>query len=482
MDTQKVINVLKDNGVSYNLKFNHVLQDGCLTEYQTLLENVVKKVEELAVYGVNEGFNNNIKKAVSVMTEVAVKITGEKTAKNIKKYKDNYEKNVKECDSYMKNANQVNLKSELIKWINDSIEGGKVLINVHAGNKRNAFLEDGIVKLNEIKSALENVADVSSLIAEEYAVKVLNNVKKWGNEAINNLHTSTSVNYLNDALTTVGEWSNLTESVKKGLFKGKTVVDGGNVKYAPNDMYRIKNSGAHLEKLQVFEDCLAETNEGVEERYDVSEKLEEIKQNRQNLIDAENKQREYFAMAQRGEIDWVAAEEEVNFLNYDINEYKQEISRLEKEKHNLEVLRRDSKSSIKCIKTISSKIKSYRSDLLLLTYFSEKFNMESAIKVIRGTASEEELAYVLNCDNVINAIEEEISSRSAVLREKINKIRQNSTLELNTVQTQNSIEQRKLDEDEARKRLMEKFNVKPTVVVEPVTEKPVQISDVNDII
>ena len=92
MDTQKVINVLKDNAVAFNSKFNHVLQDGCLNEYQTLLENVVKKVEELTVYGVNEGFNNKIKEAIKVMTEVAVKITGEKTTKNLKKYKDNYEK------------------------------------------------------------------------------------------------------------------------------------------------------------------------------------------------------------------------------------------------------------------------------------------------------------------------------------------------------------------------------------------------------
>lgn len=418
MDIKNVTDILKANGVKINANYAHVLRDGCVKEYQDLLDETVSKVEEYARYGVNEGFSGDLKDNIEALTNIAVKLTKEKNGKKLSNYTNDFSKINKETAKLMeKNAQSVNVVNEVIKYVDSYIQGAKTLAKTNSAESRKDILTQSVTKLEQLKSALLNVADVSTVTAGEYAKKIIALLKTWSKQVSIQMHDSSTVGVIDDAIAAANSWAEVKVGVSKGLFKKSnklTSLDG--INFVKDDMYMIGLSEGVLEKINIFSSNLQEYKSSVEGgRYNTDADEAELEDKRNEINKLNAKKAEIVSKVKNGEMDKVEALGLCKEIDYDVSDLNRDVNELSTTVQRNKSRKRTFERVIKKLERINRIVSSYKNEPIMLSYLGQLFNFDSAVKVMRGTGTEQDV------NNIIN-IKATITDMEGVATEKFNSL------------------------------------------------------------
>ncbi len=424
MDIKNVAEILKSNGVAVNSNYVHALQDGCIKEYQTLLDNIVEKVEEFARFGVNGGFSKDLKENIEKLTNLAVKITDQKNGKKVSKFNDELSKIEKETTKLMeKNPQSLNVVEEVVKYIDSYTKGANTLTKMSMAESRKGILYDSIQKLGELKTILQGVADVSTTTAGDYAKKIITDLKEWSKKVSQNMHDSNTVALIDNAINSANSWTKVKVGVSTGLFKKSnklTSLDG--ISFVKDDMYMIASSEGYVEQINIFSDNLKEYKETVEGgKYSTESDEKDLENKRDEIKNLNAKKMDIIAQLKNGEISKVEALEICKEIDYDVSDLNRDVNELTTTIRINKAGKRTFERVIKKLERINKVVLTYKNEPVMLSFLGQQFNFDSAVKVMRGTGTQQDIDNIINFNstnidikkiqetkfkNVINALNE----------------------------------------------------------------------------
>ena len=485
MDIAKINSVLIENDINVDASFVHTLQDGAMVEYQPLLNKIIAKIEEASSYGVNVGFSQDLKKEIQALAKLAKTVTEQKNTKKIVSLENKFNDYAKEAEKLMKKQNEVDVKKEVVKYIDSYTSALEVLKNMDSASNRKKYLDDGILELKKLKQTLENVVDVSTVNAETFAKEIIGLLKTYGNKVSMLMHDSTTTSIVTNAVEVAEKWSKVSVGVTSGLFKKSnklTSVD--NVKYIRDDMYRISVSGTTLEKINIFSDNLKEYSNSVASgKFNVDEDNREIENIKSKIKAFESEKNDTVKQVINGEISKIDGMEICKNIDADIYELNTDLEEIKKTVKVNTYLKRNFDRVIRKLTRINKVVLSYRNEPVMLSYLGEMFSFESAIKVMRGTGTQEDIDSIVNFSTTTKDINNISNKKLNELINALNAIENQDDNILNTAQKATVKKENDLKQQEADEYFKNFFENNTTQVeVKEEKEKQVTLTDLNDII
>ncbi len=399
MDITKVVTALKDNNVPVSKNYVHVFQDGAIKEYIEHLNNLTKEVEKLCVYGINNGFSAPLKAQITQVTDLCVKIVQQKNLKKYDKITQECSKLLKDSEKIMKNTkNTINTLDEVKQYVATYKQAVVTLIKMDSAESRKVHLVDSATKLKELEEILANVVDVSSEKSAEVAKSIVATLKEFSNVVSVSMYDSHTPLMLEPAIESAKKWTTLTNATSTGLFKkGKKATSLDGIEFVKDDMFMIAKSEAVCEQINTFGDLLVEyTQDALGGKFDTTHEVAEREAKRNELEELNAQKASVVAKFKNGEIDKFDLVERCKDIDYNAGEVERDIQDLSNIINRNEQRSRNFKRVVKKLERINRLVLSYKNEPIMLSYLGGFFNFASAVKVMRGTATKEDMENIIN--------------------------------------------------------------------------------------
>ncbi len=420
MNTQQILDYLKANDLGYNAGFARAETEGCIEECQDIFDSAYDKLEGYVLFGLNNGFTKGLKEGIESVTTFIVEVCGAKNGKGLAKLS----KKLEEIDSTvareMKNDNRNtdhNMVNKIVKYVDEYLSA----LEVKLGDSRvlrKDVLEMAKVKLQTLRECLEKVCDQCSLDAQAKAEKILPKLKKWAEDAANNMCSRESNALIDDALSVAMEWEACKTGVKlQGLFKKSwTISQNYESLNFVDDRFTILDEGQTAqEKIDMFRANLKNVEKIKRESFSTEEDETELAS-----LKADKKM--YEENLNQNDIDYdngIVSEEDY-ISNYE--EYKGEISELTKaitEKTKIISLTKKKFSTynkaIRRLTWLDRVIRSLSDDPRTLLLIVNKIDFTKINNVLSGYASAEDIDHVLGLRKTVTLVEQYAQERMKLL-------------------------------------------------------------------
>ena len=131
----QIRSALSNNGIDFDKDFPNIIKrgyggDGC----QELSDKLVEDIYGLVVQGVNDGFAN--KEVIQDLIDIAVELDDPKKEKKLSKYKGKREDALKNIQRPKVKEGTMDIKSEVLKYINLAEDTAKSLLQMHLTDMR----------------------------------------------------------------------------------------------------------------------------------------------------------------------------------------------------------------------------------------------------------------------------------------------------------------------------------------------------------
>ena len=490
---QNIINGLKDNGIKYHKKFERVVNNGCIEDYQSLFDSIIKKIDDSIREGVNNGFSKSQKESISQLTNIVVEITKQDNAKKLNKITKKAQAVMNGMEKDMKNEDlkkNTKMVDEIKKRIDYCIRGAEVYLGLNQAENRKDIIRTSIEKLKELRLKLDEVYDNTTTNALDKAFEIAVVLSEWEVELGNRTYNSRTVEKLDRALQVCEEWKTLrVEAVKKGLFRkgniatdaecAKIVVDGN------SDMYLISLYKDKIEDINIFSQNLAEYKETIATGQYSNEKNNQEKANliakRDGyLTEIEN----YKKQVQNGTCPipmeeamdrCIELQEEIDYINDEIAQIQNDITLNDRA---LLIYNR----IITNLDRINDYIKSCQNEPAKLAVIANLFDFQAMTRVMLGRGSPEDIEKLAQSETIRRTIK---ANESITISNAIEQLRNipSSRAPLPTLKTKKVNKQ---EQQAKREKAAEFFGLNNENPVQPqqqeVTEQENRPTNINDIL
>ncbi len=422
-DVKKIIRILDSNKIDYDSKFASLRglsfpNDECVD----FAEELVKKIELLAIYGLNNKMRE-VEKLIVRLIDTTIKLGSNNANKKLIKIKREIEndKELKKIMAKVKN-NEIDVRIPFRKYLESTKKGVNVLLerNIKAEAKINVkCLQESKSMLEEIEAKLNSVVDFSSKKALSIANECVALIQDYRFKASENVYTSDATKYLKDIMIKLDNWEAL--SVKISMFnpiaKMEELVD-----YSEDEFeYTVLNAD-FMEKVEAFKENIEQQEKSINSRYSTAS-LEEYGQGLKTEYELKKSELETLINKIRNGITTVEdSSYELGLLDEQCDDLKEGIQ------DNLDSIN-DIKSSkvqalglLNRIKEIYRKINLYVDDNILFGVMAEQLDFGGLMSIARGVLNENDVEIVLtDVENVLRYIEE-IKKNQFAYQQKMNDI------------------------------------------------------------
>ncbi len=410
MNIENLIKCMSANDVDYDKNFVNAEKEGCISNYQELFNKLLSDIESSLRFGVNNGFSGDLKDGISRLTKITVKICNEKNGKKVNKFTAERDKIQKECEKIMKKSNSVDIKGEVLKYVDAYIQGTETVFDLENAESRKPILQSGIEKLQEIKLALNDVVDVSTSSALDSAKNVIAQLKVWAKAVTIEMHNSEVLSYLDKALALVKKWSEIRTGVKKGLFgRDNSVKNIDEIAFnaQKEDLYQIAKSRKVMEQINNFAENLEmfkkdiasgkySAEEDKTELKEIIEKIKQLKSDKENAI----------SKYKNGEID----KDELYDICINIDAELKDLESDEKfMRNNISSNKGDErlqKRVLAILERVNRAILSHKREPVIITHFGTLIDFESLYRIMHGIATERDMQNVFTVNDALDRLDE----------------------------------------------------------------------------
>lgn len=449
MNIDNLISALKLNGIKVHSQFARACKNtGCISAYKEVFDDLLDSLSKYVYYGSNskQGFKH-IKDEITKITGLVVKISKQSTASDIKeitKEAENLKKNAEKEIIPLKEG-EVDMKNEVIKRIDAYKDGVEVLMNVDMAEDRRPILTESLVKLEQIKSEMNNIIDSTSPEAYQYAKSIVDGLKVWADEVAKFNHNDNTNKILDKAVSDAKSW-NTVNKTKSGIFGIRKKVNIDEIRFESEDfdkcdlLTQTANSKEYVTRTSNFIKNIADYERLIKARYDNEKNEQALAEYNKRVeeIEAEKtalKNKYANGEISREEVGDIAAElkDELDELNDDIYDVKEKIA------DNREGFK-GHKYVFDTLESLLSTINHYRAtaDLNMVTFIGQYIDFDALYNLMHGTASRED-------DNSIRALRQVEAVIEAHNRGAMNRFRDQMRAE------ESVRRQQKREEREARR-------------------------------
>ncbi len=486
MDNEQLIAYLNANNVEYNKAFPRAKNEGCISEYKPLFDKAYKKLEEYVLFGVNNGFSNDLREAINDITDTVIEIGKQSSMKKHDKIEKKFDEVYGKMDKDIakKADNRPNIVDKVLIFIDNYQNSLTTMLNAPE-TPRKEILELSNVKLTELRKILTEVGDVSSTTALEFATKIVEDLKKWGAVIASNMYVSTTPTMLDQSISEATAWKNTLTGIKTNLFgKPKNLAkDLSALNFTEDNFSSIGEGEIAKEMVTVFRANL-ETfrNSLTKERFSTEEESEEIKAKQEELKKLRAEQDQCDQDFDNGVIDASTYNSMMDDIEFNIGELNAEIADLKKYKTRVNKQSQGFKKVLRKVITLARIIKSFEHTPRMLTYILSKIDFTKVNNVLTGIATDEDINHLLNISFVVQNVDE-ITQKT--IQEIVDRAEEQD-LEFEKINdelyssSRVSTETQRVSEDEERAKAMERRNRRrnPALSAEP-TPNPTPNANIN---
>ncbi len=482
-DVKKIISCAGQNGIALGRNFNekYLSAHGFYDGPAEVAEQALKDMLKLCAFGVNCGFDGNLRSALDKLSDVVVSLT-EVASGNTKELAKLDMQRERVVSSVRDSEYEVesDVREEIRKYIQTSVQAidsmtalyGEGEVFTYVDGKQFEYLEKCKTLFGEISFALTNVMDVTSADSAEYAEKVIAEMIGWRRDCSNFMCTSDTVARLERAKEFVNGWAQL-ERTPTRRERAKTFPV-----YKPDDISVLGQSRGTIETVRVFssrietefkdiESKQQEYDEDLQRRNELTAKLAQTKLRGKEIV-AEYKNTGDVVKANR---DTAELKRETDRIEGEIARIDRG-GRLERKRVELEGRRRVADE----LKGIYDMLSEYKSDPVFLAKASQKIDFNALVSILTGRFSQADMAKTISGIQNVRARMDVIARNRTEILETISFERESSEKIFNGLNSlENTVKEgygkTKLNEDgmtDDFKALLESFEAEQP---EKVTEK-----------
>ncbi len=410
MGLKLIIDCLNENGVNYPKEFATIERDGWISDFDSLMKGNLKEIERFVKFGVNNGFNGDLKNDISDLIKLTVKVTKEKKGKKLSKFEKESIKIIKDIEKNMKNKDlQPAMVKEVLKYVDGYIKGMEAMLGMNVAEDRKSVLTKGLEKLATLKVVLGEVADESTTTALDLAKSVIGELNEWADIVASKMHSESTLAILDRAIGYAEDWKKLHKAVSTGfLKKSNKVKDIKEIEFMEDDLTMIAKSQDIIRDINIFSDNLKEYRKIAEEEIWNSEQdqksLAEKNAEKEELLKKKN---DLVVKFKNGEIskdelynECILIDEDIEDLNEDIEDIK--ISIEEKK-----IDARSIGNVVENLEKLNREILKYKADPIFISLIGENIDFAILTKVMRGAGTAEDIDYVLDIESILAKIKED---------------------------------------------------------------------------
>ncbi len=463
MKTAKITEILTANGVKCEEKFKYIKEEGYASDAcQKLSEEIVEKIETYTRYGVNNGFSGDIKESIEELCKTAVFMSDPKADKKLEKIKKEVGKTLSFTDGLLKENKQMSILGEVKKYTSSCVKGASVMQTVDMANSRNAILQDGIDKFEQLDKILGDVVDDSSVQAAFYANDIINKIVLWRNEVSIHMHSSATNSYIDEAINLANQWQQLKSAVVKGgLFKKSNKAKEENIrKFEKDDFQFIAESSEVLGKVNIFVENLKDyKNSIINDRYGTEEEEATVASLEAQIKTLKEEKQQAVEKFKQGQIsedecydDCVDIDDKITDINKELEINRAQIQKSKRAK-------RAYGKVIKKLEYLNKTILGFKNDPIMLCVLGGAIDYDKVTRVMQGRATDEEIAYVIELNLYNLKVERRIQDKLNAFLDSMEKIEEQfeqSYLEDERVENQKQSQANKI-RDEKKAKYMEQL-------------------------
>lgn len=392
-DTSRIIKILDANKIKYNEKFNNLRglpfpNDECVV----FAEELVKKIESIAIYGLNSNLGK-VSKLIVKLIDTTVKLGSRSAGKNLIKIKKEINES-KEIKSIMAkvNKNTIDVREPLIKALESTKVGVDVLLSRYEKEKEVyptnvKCLKETKALLEEISNNVNNILDYSSKHALGYANECLQAISDYRFKASENVFTAEAMNHLKEINKKVAQWSTLVNKIS--LFN--PTAKQSEVNQFEKDEFEYTVRSAELfEAMAAFHENMFSYETNLSKRYDTKVLEERNAIQEKEYESSRAKLHEIFKKVRNGEVSQNDYNYEIATLDKLCDKYKKEIKRAKDKINDLKFQKLEASSLYNQMVDIYDRVMMYQDDYLLFGLLSEELDLGGLVSVSRGVLSKED--------------------------------------------------------------------------------------------
>ncbi len=493
MNSEQIIKILQANGISYAKEFKWAEGNGCISEYDETFAMAYACMQEYITYGMNNGFSDKTKEAINTLTKIIVEIGKEKDVKNrakiVRKIEDVGATVRDEMDKNDNAKGQCNVLNPIMEYIDAYTLSLQVRIDEETDGDDLAVLQAARDKFSKLQTVLGTVVDVCSTEALEYAKKILECLKAWGEIVAHGVPGEKNNDLLDNAIRYAEEWAKKTKGVSKGRWgKSNLATDISSISYKRDDMAVIADGSKALEKLQSFQRNLRKRKEKLAAEFDATKDRDEAAKLATEAAGYEAEMRQTLIANQNGLIASTAAAAKMKELNA-----KREgcLKRKERYERNAEEKSRKLNlqyDSLAVLEDLSEDIERKKNNPKVIEYLVSQIDFTKVHNILSGCASPADIQHVVGVRTKLARFDD---AEDAVYR--------NLTGELDKQEAEREKARLAAEEHEQRERIgmsedeanaeMEKWaqmlngtSPNPQPIVQPNDQNPNPLGNLGDIL
>ena len=399
MEFNNLVACLRENGVDVHPNFvKAYTTSGCIEAYREIFDGVVEDIADYATAAVNGtcGFNGKIRKGIKELTDLVVYISNENTPSKLTKIAEKRTKIKRKATGLMSKLSQSknSMKDELIERINFYKAGVKYQLGRDMANDRKGILEECLEGLEEIEDALNNVIDVTSPAALDYAEQILEGLRSWEIVVAQLRHDATTPAALTKLASKAKTWAEgLVVANKTSMFSSaRKEIDITTVSFDENKiseaepLAQIGIVSPILEKVDIFRNNISDYKKHMSASENTTEVEAELAKVEAELVKLDERRAEILQKYDNGEL----SDEDVNDLAEELQEDIQEAEfrrdEIKAEIHDRKTNLRLSESNLKTLDGILAVVNKYReTDPGMIAYIGDLIDFDALSHIMTGT-------------------------------------------------------------------------------------------------
>ena len=425
---KSIQDIARKNGLSLNKRFN----DAYLTSHsmfdgpREVGDRVINGMWDMCVHGINNGFDGTCKSSLDGLSDIVVMLTELGNEQIGKLTKISSKADVLLQKELQARKAVINVTEPLRECIASCLTAADTMTELRASGqglvnmpeKQFELLEQSRTIFNQILSAMDNIGDTSSRAAQAKADEAIAAIKEWRESCSRgNLHSG-SITKLNEALSSVRAWSELTVGVtkKERVKEQHEFKDNDALSSIVEGKASLEKLGAFLSRmetesadLKAVRAQITERDEAKQTKIDECEnELEQIKQQKADIVNA----------FQNGEFDLATADRKIKSFKAREDDllYTIAMAREETGPDYLKVSLEQREKIYAELERVVGTLSQFKSDLALLSDIIYYVDFNALIDMLGGGLSEKrQSAAIVSIHNIIAGIEDRIKAQAATV-------------------------------------------------------------------
>ena len=406
----QIRSALSNNGIDFDKDFPNIIKrgyggDGC----QELSDKLVEDIYVLVVQGVNDGFAN--KEFIQDLIDIAVELDDPKKEKRLSKYKGKREDALKNIQRPKVKEGTMDIKSEVLKYINLAEDTAKSLLQMHLTDMSDQNYNESLELIKELRETVSGVWDNSTVAAMKKAKEVEDCILRWMKCASTMTCSTENVRELRSAVEKAREWGTLNKAAEgRGIFGlgknkdtaraaeediKKEVAYSGKIKIAARAERAVRGITVLQESLIAAERLLQREKDNFNEVSNTDEIQAKIDKNNARLDQMVGKLKVMLMRVKNGEVapgtaEYKKTENFVAEVEREEKKVKAANYRLEKEIARVRRMSEGADRRIEIIESILRGLKRYKHQPSVFAQAMDKLGAERLQQFIVGGMSAKE--------------------------------------------------------------------------------------------